>query len=272
MTITMLVENTSSNPKVHTRHGLSMYIETEKHKILFDTALDDLCIRNAEVLGVDLKEVDTLFISHGHFDHAKGLRDFMSYNKNAKIYIRKSAFNPHFIKILWMKINVGLNAELMFDRRIVFTDDVHRIDDELLMFSDVSVNHLLSESRKKLLKKEMCHFVQDDFSHEQNLLITEGEHKVLIAGCAHNGICNIVDAAQRHCGSITACVGGFHLFNPPTRKYERKELIEKIAQRLNETSAQFHTCHCTGKKAYDIMKTIMGEKVLYMSAGMSIEL
>jgi len=272
MKITMIVENTTSNPKIKPEHGLSAYIETEKHKILFDIGSDDLFLRNAQELGIDLREVDTLVISHGHYDHAKGLLDFMSFNKNAKIYIRKTAFEPHFIKVFLVKVNIGLSFDQPTDPRIVLTDDVHRIDDELLLFSDLSGSQLLSESRKKLLKKEMNRYVQDDFSHEQNLLITEKEHSVLLAGCAHNGIYNIFNAAHSHCENLSVCIGGFHLFNPPTHKYESKELIETLAQRLNDSSVQFYTCHCTGKKAYEIIKKTMGEKISYMSAGMSMEL
>jgi len=272
MKITMLVENTSSVPAIKTQHGLSVYIETAKHKVLFDTAWDGLCLRNAEALGIDLKAVDTLVISHGHYDHGKGLRDFMAYNGKAKVYIRKAAFEPHYIKVLWAKVSIGLDAGLRDDPRIVFTDDVHRIDDELLLFADVGGKQLLSKSAKKLLKKENGGFVQDDFAHEQSLLVTENGEGVLFAGCAHRGIYNIVEAAQRHCGSLSTCVGGFHLYNPPTRRYERKELIEALANRLNETRVRFYTCHCTGQKAYEIMKDIMGDRVSYIRAGASMEL
>lgn len=272
MKITMLVENTSSNPKVEPKHGLSVYIETCGHKILFDTARDDLCIRNAEALGIDLKAVDTLVISHGHGDHGKGLHDFMMYNKTAKIYIRQSAFEPHYIKTLGFRINIGLDRSVMSDPRIVFTDDIYRIDDELLIFSDINERELLSRSGKKLIVKVQGHTMPDDFSHEQNLLISENGKSVLFAGCAHRGIFNIVSAAQRHCHNLTACVAGFHLFNPPTRKYESSRLITALGQKLKETEVQFYTCHCTGIKAFGIMRKIMGDKVAYIHAGDSVEI
>lgn len=272
MKITMLVENTSENPKVKAKHGLSMYIETEKHNVLFDVAWDDLFLRNAEALGVDLKLVDSLVISHGHSDHGKGLRDFMAHNDHAKIYIRKSAFDPHYIKVLGAKVEIGLDTDLMSDPRIVFTDDIHRIDDELLLFSDITEKHLLSDSGKKLLRKENGRLLRDDFAHEQSLLITENGRHVLFAGCAHSGIYNIVRAAERKCGNLYACVGGFHLYNPPTRKYESKDLIESLARKLNESTTQFHTCHCTGEQAYERMKNIMGDKVSYIRAGTSLQL
>lgn len=272
MKITMLVENTSSNPKVKPKHGLSIFVETSNHKVLFDTAWDDLFIRNSMALDIDLKSVDTLVISHGHGDHGKGLRDFMEYNKTAKIYIRKSAFDPHYIKVLGVKAIIGLDCTLRSDSRIVFTDSVHRIDDELLIFSNVSERQLLSRSSKKLFTKTRKHMAQDDFSHEQNLLVSENGYNVLFAGCAHKGIYNIVNAAQCHCDNLTTCIGGFHLYDPPTHKYESKELIVDLAQKLDKTGAKFYTCHCTGKKAYKIMYRIMGDRISYMSAGDSLEI
>ena len=272
MKITMLVENTSSNPNIKSKHGLSVYITTEQHKVLFDTAWDDLFIRNAEALGIDIQAVDTLVISHGHGDHGKGLRDFMEYNKTAKVYIRKSAFEPHYIKVFGVKVKIGLDRSLMYDPRIVFTEDVHRIDDELLIFSDITEKRLLSKSSKKLFAKVEERIMQDDFSHEQNLLISENGNNVLLAGCAHSGIYNITEAAQRHCDNLTACIGGFHLYDPPTHRYESKELIAALAQKLGEKGAQFYTCHCTGIKAYKTMRGIMGDKVYYLSAGSSVEI
>ena len=272
MRITMLVENTSSNPKVKPKHGLSVYIETGNHRVLFDAAWDDLFIRNAGALEIDLKAVDTFVISHGHGDHGKGLRDFMEHNKTAKIYIRKSAFDPHFIEVIGVKVQIGLDCSLMDDSRIIFTDEVHRIDGELLIFSDVTGKRLLSQSGNKLFAKKEGRMMRDDFSHEQNLLISEDGNNVLLAGCAHSGIYNIVEAAQRHCDKLSVCVGGFHLFDPPTRKYESKELIAELAEKLGETGARFYTCHCTGEKAYGIMREIMGDRVSYIRAGDSIEI
>ena len=82
---TVLVDNRTNNPTIETEHGLSILLETEKHSILLDTGASDMLIRNAERLGKDLSRVDYVFISHGHSDHAGGLKHFMQINKKAKI-------------------------------------------------------------------------------------------------------------------------------------------------------------------------------------------
>ena len=99
MKITALVENTT-NQGWRTVHGLSLYIETPGHKILFDVGPDDTLFANAERAGVDLAAVDTAIISHGHSDHGGALAAFLEVNRRAKVYIQRSAFDMHYIKIL----------------------------------------------------------------------------------------------------------------------------------------------------------------------------
>ncbi|MBR7162983.1 MAG: MBL fold metallo-hydrolase, partial [Clostridia bacterium] len=73
-------------------------------------------------------------------------------------------------------------------------------------------------------------------------------------------------------GQVDAVVGGFHLYNPPTRKYEDDERIEKVANALEEFSCHYYTCHCTGIKAYNKMKARLGSRLDYLNAGSEIEL
>ena len=96
MKITALTENITFLENINTEHGLSLFIETDKHKILFDTGQTSLFAENAEKLGIDLATADLCFISHGHYDHTGGLRKFLEINSTAPIYINKFAFEPHF--------------------------------------------------------------------------------------------------------------------------------------------------------------------------------
>ena len=97
MKITALVENTT-NQGWRTVHGLSLYIETPGHKILFDVGPDDTIFKNAERAGVDLAAVDTLIISHGHSDHGGALKKFLDINHRAKVYIQRSAMGSSTTK------------------------------------------------------------------------------------------------------------------------------------------------------------------------------
>ena len=111
MKITALVENKSEGRTIP-KHVLYLYIETQKHKILFDLGPDDTLFKNAEIMNIDLSEVDTVVISHGHMDHGGALKRFLQVNGKARIYVQRTAFEPHYSKFLFLKVNVGLDAEL----------------------------------------------------------------------------------------------------------------------------------------------------------------
>ena len=95
MKITTLLENGACGAELGSAHGLSLYIETPKHKILFDMGPDEQFLSNAEKLGVDLKAVDLAILSHGHYDHGGGLEAFCKLNDTAKIYLRQGAFGDY---------------------------------------------------------------------------------------------------------------------------------------------------------------------------------
>ena len=93
---TVLADNRTNDPAMETEHGLSILLETERHRILLDTGASDMFIRNAERLNIDLRTVDYVFVSHGHSDHAGGLSYFMEINKTAKVIVSPDAMKGKF--------------------------------------------------------------------------------------------------------------------------------------------------------------------------------
>ena len=273
MKVKVLVENTSVSSKIKSKHGLCLYIQTAKHKILFDLGPNGLFLENARKMGVNIADIDTVVISHGHVDHAGALSLFLQNNHLAKIYIRESAFDRHYTKVLGAPFSVGLDRSLRENKQIIFTDSVEVIDDELTLFSDVQSKELTSRSNLALLAEINGKKQIDNFTHEQNLLITEGNKAVLFAGCAHTGIVNIkARAEQLTNGKPLEIIGGFHLYNPISKKHESKELVDKIAERLNDGGTCYYTCHCTGQWAYGIMKETLKDNLEHLSTGKEIEI
>lgn len=145
------------------------------------------------------------------------------------------------------------------------------IDEELTLFSGVKTEVYNSQSNCVLYAKNEGKLIRDDFRHEQNLIITTDESRVLISGCSHAGIVNIRQKAESLISdAITTVVGGCHLYNPPTKKYEGDELIHGIAAVLARKRSNYYTCHCTGVKAYERMKKILGNRLKYLSVGKEI--
>jgi 7,8-dihydropterin-6-yl-methyl-4-(beta-D-ribofuranosyl)aminobenzene 5'-phosphate synthase len=86
MLIKALVENTTITDDLGCEHGLSLYIETAKHIILFDVGASELFFQNAKKLGVNIADVDFLVISHGHYDHGGGLKAFLRENEKSRSF------------------------------------------------------------------------------------------------------------------------------------------------------------------------------------------
>ncbi|KNZ40740.1 MBL fold metallo-hydrolase [Acetobacterium bakii] len=274
MKIVTLTENTSVSEKYKNEHGLSFYIETETHKLLFDVGASGLFAENAEKLGIDLSKVDLLVISHGHYDHGGGLKTFLEINDKASIYLSRQSFENHYSdRGNGDKVYIGLDQELFSNKRFVFLESDFVIDDELCIFSKVQGDKYKSTANANLLMEKEGVLVCDDFSHEQNLIIRERDQVVLLAGCAHRGIVNILDhMALNYDMFPTTVIGGFHLYNRSRKKPETKELIENIGSELKKTQATYYTCHCTGEEPYQMLKTMLGDHVNYLATGSRVEI
>lgn len=274
MEITVLVENTSISDEYSHKHGLSLFIKTEEHNILFDVGPDDTFIKNAEKLKVDLKSVDMVVLSHGHADHGGGLKAFMDLNDTAKIYVSEDAFGLYYGSVLkFIKGYVGIDRELINNERLVFVKEICNIDENLTLISKVEDKKYRPSGNNSLYKKVHGKYERDDFIHEQNLVVKENGKYILFAGCAHCGMPAIVEKCEKVMGvSMDEVIGGMHLFNPLARKSEPEEFLDSFAVKLCEKKAHYYTCHCTGEKPYIIMKEKMKDRLDRISTGQILKL
>lgn len=270
MKIKVIVENFSVDKKVKKQHGLSLYIELNNKNILLDLGYNSLFLKNLKAMDIDIKDIDILVISHGHSDHIGGLKYFLEENKKAKVYLKKEALDKHYTRVLGMKFNIGLSA-IEDNERFIYTSEIESITDNIKVFSLLK-DTKVSKTNKNLFMEVDSSLIQDDFSHEQSLIIRENNNYVLLSSCSHKGILNILDKAMEITDNkINYVIGGFHLWNPVNKKNEDVEEIISIRRGLNKyKDCKFYTCHCTGKFAFRELKSILEDKISYISAGQEI--
>lgn len=272
MKIVNLVEDTKGGECLN-EHGLSFYIETKKHKLLVDSGATDMFVHNADLLGVDLTQIDTFVLSHGHYDHAGGLTAFAKINPNAKIYLKDSVGGDYYHLLPERERYIGIDKQILKLPQIVkVTENVH-IDDELFLFSNFKGKRYPAWSNQELKQKVGNAYIQDDFAHEQCLVISQGEQRILMSGCAHNGILSILDGYFELFGAYPdTVVSGFHMMKKTAYTEEEEDYIRQTAHELIKTKALFYTGHCTGQKAFAIMKEMMGEQLREFHSGSELEI
>ena len=272
MKIINLVENELGDSGCEAAHGLSFYVETENHKFLFDSSPSEVVLTNAQKLGVDLTAVDTVILSHGHYDHSGGILPFASINPRAKIYMQHNAGGEYYAfdgEEQGFRY-IGIDKKILSLPQVQLLKGDTKLDDELQLFTVDNRAFPLPSTNKRL--RELCdgQYIQDEFHHEQNLLLTTGGKKILFCGCAHNGILNVMETLERKFGPTSLpdlVIGGFHLMKRTEFSEADTAEVTEIASRLRTYKAHFATCHCTGLPAFSQMKEIMGDQLTYVRSG-----
>lgn len=255
--VTVLAENTAQNASFACEHGLCLHIETKQHKILFDSGQTTIFSNNAVLLGVDLSKVDIAVLSHGHYDHGGGLETFLGINPTAPLYINKNAFGKFYNGT---EKNIGL-SETLQSNRIVLTGDKLELDDELTLCTCNDKETVYPIDSAGLKVKTNNSFENDMFIHEHYLIINDSGRKIVVSGCSHKGVLNIMNWLKPD-----VFIGGFHFMKQKIDD-NGNVVLDEAAKVLNSYSTIYYTCHCTGVDQYAYMKEKMNGKLHYLSSG-----
>lgn len=263
MKIWTLMENTACREDLRAEHGLSLYLETNEHRILFDAGQTGSFADNAVKLGIDLRCCDLAVLSHGHYDHSGGLMRFLELNSQAPIYLNRYALEAHYNAA---DSYIGIDSELQKSDRLVFVDDEIRLDRGLSLHACL---HKKRSHRVDSFGLSVCEAGErkpDDFRHEQYLLIEEAGKRVLISGCSHKGIRNIVEWFMPD-----VLIGGFH-FMKLDPDGDGAAVLQEAAEALLQYPTVYYTGHCTGAAQYVFLKKIMGDRLHSISTGTYLEI
>ncbi len=257
MKVTVLAENVSNKREIGAEHGLSLYIETANHRILFDMGQSDLFLRNANKLNVDLSQVDIAILSHGHYDHGGGMKAFLQVNSHAPIYLSRYAFGQYYHGT---EKYIGLESDLSGQQRLIFVSAPMTIDTGMTLLDCNERVKAEENDAYGLTVYQDGAFVPDLFLHEQYLLIEENGKRILFTGCAHKGILRLMDWLRPD-----IVIGGFH-FKSIAMDDRGMKTLAKAAQELSGYDTDYYTCHCTGVEQYAFLRKKL-DRVCYLSSG-----
>lgn len=270
MKATVIVDNIG-NDELQGEWGLCIYIEYQDKKILLDAGASGLFLENAEKMNIPIDKVDYAVLSHAHYDHANGMREFFKINDKAKFYLRDGCKENCYRTKKWMlKKYIGLPKGIMEEHkdRIALASGDYTITEGVSLIPHKTPGLEMVGKKEKMYLREGRRWRIDDFSHEQSLVFDTPNGLVIFNSCSHGGADNIIKevASTFHDKKILALIGGFHLHN------KSEEFVHGFAKRLKATGVEHvYTGHCTGKAAYNILREELGDVVGQLRVGLVME-
>ena len=251
MKVTVLVDNnTLIDHYFFAEPGLSLLIEDDETTVLFDTGYSDIFLKNAFKMGKDLTNLDYLVLSHNHLDHTWGLEPLVKYFTELKI--EKRVFNRPSL-VAHPEVFVSVSGEGYEEVGCLISEEKLAKHFPLQLSAQPKalssrLTFLGEIPRRNDFEKNIT-FGRKDGMDEDDQVIDDSaivyrspKGLVIITGCSHAGICNIIEYARQICGDqrVVDVIGGFHLLNPPAHQLDGTIAYLKTLQ-----PEAVHACHCT---------------------------
>jgi len=275
MRIATLSENTAGIDGFLGEWGLSILVESDEARVLFDTGQSFSTVHNAKLLGIDLSQVDKIVLSHGHFDHTGGLRHVLSeIGREIEIIAHPDIWQAKYAtsesgESRYIGIPFSHRELESLGAKFRLTSEPVAISDSIMTSGEVPMVTDYEEIEPFLVVKDNGGFKPDTFRDDQALIIKTPPGLVVILGCAHRGIINTLYHARKISGvkKIDTVIGGCHLMNA-----SEERIWQTIAALKELGVGRLGVCHCTGMAASVIMAQEFGERFFFNNAGTVLDL
>jgi 7,8-dihydropterin-6-yl-methyl-4-(beta-D-ribofuranosyl)aminobenzene 5'-phosphate synthase len=271
--ITTLSENTAQVGCL-AEWGLSMLVEVDGQKVLFDTSTSISAVYNAQLMGVDLSTVDRIVLSHGHFDHTGGLYEVLRRAGKKEIIAHPAVWGRKYGRMeggpeRYVGIPFAREALEVMGASFVLSAEPVKLSDHMMTTGEIPMVNDYEVLETYLLVKEGEELKQDSLIDDLALIIDTEFGLVVILGCGHHGIVNTLQHARKLTGKelIYAAIGGTHLVDAS------KERLEKTVAALKEMGVQYlGVSHCTGFASSAYLAREFGDRFFLNNAGTRITL
>lgn len=269
--IRILAENLVRQRNLLAEHGLSLWIEDDTDRVLFDVGQTDVYLHNARHLGIDLSQVNAIVLSHGHYDHTGGLPYFPDAAKRPRIFVHPDAFLPKFEKTddaqaPYKAIGIPWQKDMLahLENRIMFNTSTMQVGERLYILTEIPRTTDYEEPAKKLMVKKDDQMLIDDLHDEQVLVCQREQGLVVMLGCSHPGVVNCLKYVRRLFPDqpIQSIIGGMHL-----ERANKNRLIQTMDFFQKLDIAKIIPLHCTGQNVIWQMKRELGDRVLIHCTG-----
>jgi len=286
MKLTILVDNYVEEQKLRAEHGLAILIEDGAERILFDCGQSDLILANAKIMGVDLNKVTRIVLSHGHFDHTGGLLPVLKHmDKNIDIHAHPLIFEEKFSKYRGFNgfaesryIGIPEKRQVYEKKgaRFLLSSEPVRISDDIYLTGQINKDNSGNKTASANAEEQQGHFfirennifVKDPLDDDISIFINLQDLLVIITGCAHSGIINILKKAEelKFADKSLIIAGGLHLAK------KDGTYIDNIITQLKKYDIKLLVpAHCTGTDAYVKLKNNFNDICIQGKVGKILE-